>query len=162
MATPRSSSPGRGAASPVLIVLLICVCIIGAIAVPNLHVARQRGRQKRTTGDMRTLATAMESYSIDNNMYPLTHLREPVNAETLTPLLQPRYVKVLPVRDGWGHPLLVKSSASEYTVTSQGSDGKADGPGDPKPVRNGGITSFRNDIIFSTGSFVQFPDGTMY
>ena len=31
----------------------------------------------------------------------------------------------------------------------------------PQPLNSGGTTDFRNDIIFSTGSFIQFPDGTM-
>src|SRR6266851_8081360 len=56
-----------------LIELLIVIAIIGilaAIAIPNLLSAVQRGRQKRSMSDMRTLATAVESYSVDNNIYP--------------------------------------------------------------------------------------------
>src|SRR6476661_7246661 len=56
-----------------LIELLIVIAIIGilaAIAIPNLLSAVQRGRQKRSMSDMRTLATAVESYSVDNNVYP--------------------------------------------------------------------------------------------
>src|SRR5207302_3102818 len=56
-----------------LIELLIVIAIIGilaAIAIPNLLSAVQRGRQKRSMSDMRTLATAVESYSVDNNNYP--------------------------------------------------------------------------------------------
>src|SRR5437879_282691 len=56
-----------------LIELLIVIAIIGilaAIAIPNLLNAVQRGRQKRTMSDMRALATAIESYSVDNNNYP--------------------------------------------------------------------------------------------
>ena len=56
-----------------LIELLIVIAIIGilaAIAIPNLLNAVQRGRQKRTMGDMRALALAIESYNVDNAMLP--------------------------------------------------------------------------------------------
>ena len=51
-----------------LIELLIVIAIIGilaAIAIPNLLNAVQRGKQKRSMSDMRTLATAIESYAVD-------------------------------------------------------------------------------------------------
>ena len=56
-----------------LIELLIVIAIIGilaAIAIPNLLNAVQRGKQKRTMSDMRALATAVEAYAVDNNIYP--------------------------------------------------------------------------------------------
>ena len=56
-----------------LIELLIVVAIIGiiaAIAIPNLLNAINRGRQKRTMADMRSIATAVESYEVDFNFYP--------------------------------------------------------------------------------------------
>ena len=56
-----------------LIELLIVIAIIGilaAIAIPNLLNAVQRGKQKRTMSDMRALATAVEAYAVDNNVYP--------------------------------------------------------------------------------------------
>src|SRR6185369_8263053 len=55
-----------------LIELLIVIAIIGilaAIAIPNLLNAVQRGKQKRTMSDMRTMATAIEAYAVDNNVY---------------------------------------------------------------------------------------------
>ena len=56
-----------------LIELLIVVAIIGiiaAIAIPNLLNAINRGRQKRTMADMRSIATAIETYSVDYGFYP--------------------------------------------------------------------------------------------
>ncbi len=58
-----------------LIELLIVVAIIGilaAIAVPNFMSARVRALVARTEADLRSLATAFESYRLDNNMYPPT------------------------------------------------------------------------------------------
>jgi type II secretion system protein G len=54
-----------------LIELLIVIAIIGilaAIAIPNLLNAVQRGKQKRSMSDMRTMATAVEAYAVDNNV----------------------------------------------------------------------------------------------
>src|SRR5215510_5849173 len=57
-----------------LIELLIVVAIIGiiaAIAIPNLLNAIDRSKQKRTMADMRSIGTACEEYSIDNQFYPV-------------------------------------------------------------------------------------------
>ncbi|NIM01008.1 MAG: prepilin-type N-terminal cleavage/methylation domain-containing protein, partial [Acidobacteria bacterium] len=56
-----------------LIELLIVVAIIGiiaAIAIPNLLNAIDRGKQKRTMADLRSIGTAVEEYSVDNTVYP--------------------------------------------------------------------------------------------
>lgn len=141
-----------------LIELLIVVAIIGiiaAIAIPNLLNAIQRGKQKRTMGDMRTIATANESYSIDNNQYVIQAAGDVASSASS---LEPTYVKKMPRNDGWNTTFKYESAGTEYTVQSYGKD-KAVGGGGTVEL-NGGTTSFANDIIFSTGSFVQFPDGT--
>lgn len=56
-----------------LIELLIVVAIIGilaAIAVPNFLNAQVRAKVARVEADFRSLATALESYRLDNNDYP--------------------------------------------------------------------------------------------
>lgn len=75
-----------------LIELLIVVAIIGilaAIAVVNYLNAQIRTRLARTTADMRTIATAMESYKIDNDSYPPTagqyELTTPISYITMWP-----------------------------------------------------------------------------
>ena len=145
-----------------LIELLIVVAIIGiiaAIAIPNLLNAIQRGKQKRTMGDMRTAATACETYSIDNNAY---YKSAAANLSTLAAAMEPTYVKKLPSKDGWVTDMRYISAAptagTAYTITSYGKDKGINGGG--TVAANGGTTDFRNDIIFSTGSFIQFPDGT--
>lgn len=57
-----------------LIELLIVVAIIAtlaAIAVPNFLEAQVRSKVSRTRADMRSLATAVETYRVDTNYYPL-------------------------------------------------------------------------------------------
>ena len=136
-----------------LIELLIVVAIIGiiaAIAIPNLLNAIQRGKQKRTMGDIRTIATAVESYSIDNNQYPNTSGA----TANLSAFLEPTYIKKLPTQDGWNNAFQYDTDTTEYTLTSYGKDGSASGPA------SGGTTDFRHDQIFSTGSFVTWAEGT--
>ena len=56
-----------------LIELLIVVAIIGilaAIAVPNFLNAQVRAKVARAEGDHRSIATALETYRLDYNMYP--------------------------------------------------------------------------------------------
>lgn len=57
-----------------LIELLIVVAIIGilaAIAVPNFLNAHTRAQIAKAESEMKTIITALESYRIDNNLYPL-------------------------------------------------------------------------------------------
>ena len=100
-------------------VIFVLASIIVGIALPNVLNARQRGRQKRTMSDLRTVGTAAESYSIDNARYPVV-----LSIEALAPFVEPTYVKVLPRRDGWGREFRFESTAEEYTVASSGSDGR--------------------------------------
>lgn len=71
---PRPASPAaRKPRAFTLIELLIVVAIIAilaAIAVPNFLEAQVRSKVSRVKADMRSLATALESYAVDNNEYP--------------------------------------------------------------------------------------------
>ena len=56
-----------------LIELLIVVAIIGilaAIAIPNFLQAQTRSKVARAEAEQRQVATALETYYIDNNVYP--------------------------------------------------------------------------------------------
>src|SRR5258706_1489699 len=74
-----------------LIELLIVVAIIGiiaAIAIPNLLNAIDRGKQKRTMADMRSVGTAVESYAVDNNVYPTANTAAALRLQEHTTELQ--------------------------------------------------------------------------
>ena len=62
--------------------------IIAAIAIPNLLNAIDRGKQKRTMADIRSLGTAVETYSIDNNDYPTA-----ATMAALEVVLEPTYIR---------------------------------------------------------------------
>ena len=145
-----------------LIELLIVVAIIGiiaAIAIPNLLNAVDRSKQKRTMADVRYLGTGLESYAIDNTLYPIQASEVDVASSSLIPAIEPLYTRNAPPLDGWGIPTRFQSDGLAYTIGSLAKDGNA---GDSLSVAGtGGPTNdFDCDIVFSQGSFVQWPEGT--
>jgi len=150
-----------------LIELLIVVAIIGilaAIAIPNLLTAMQRSKQKRTMADMRTIATAWEARATDVNKYNAAGISIPgstVSIAALAGKVEPTYIKVMPRKDGWSNnwslamdqAMNASAAAQVYMIRSYGKDGKADG------ATGGATTLFDCDIIYSNGSFVQYPEG---
>jgi len=168
----KSTSHRERASGFTLIELLVVVAIIGvlaAIAIPNLLNALQRGKQKRTMADMRTLATAIESYNVDNSSYPsaLTCPGPQVLPDNSDPgvftldsnswsVLKPTYIALPPWSDGWHHSLhyTVDNQLFAYALVSYGRDGFADGA-----VACGTTTDFNSDIVYTNGTFVQYPDG---
>jgi general secretion pathway protein G len=146
-----------------LIELLIVVAIIGiiaAIAIPNLLNAIDRGKQKRTMADIRSIGTAVEAYAVDNNAYPSwgeDTVANTVGQDTDDGGVEPIYIKQCPETDGWTNDLYYWSATGgDYTVGSPGKDG-----GDPDlNLSAGGTTSFTDDIVFSNGAFTQYPEGT--
>ena len=144
----------RNAKGFTLIELLIVVAIIGiiaAIAIPNLLNAIDRGKQKRSMSDLRSVGTAIESYAVDTNIYPSSG-----SMAALATVLQPIYIRNLPLKDGWSNDMVFTASSNTgYTVGSGGKDGGA-----LTVVGTGGpTTNFNDAIIFNNGSFVQWPDG---
>jgi general secretion pathway protein G len=136
-----------------LIELLIVVAIIGiiaAIAIPNLLNAIDRGKQKRTMADLRSLGTAVESYSIDNNQYPIA-----TAMNTLEGLIEPIYIRTAPLADGWSRTFTVACAQIEYTLCSGGKDGGA-----CTTDSAGAQQSFNSSIVFANGQFVQWPEGS--
>ena len=138
-----------------LIELLIVVAIIGiiaAIAIPNLLNAIDRGKQKRSMADIRSLGTATESYAVDNNFYPKVN-----SYAAVQPFLQPIYIKTAPAADGWNKTWEFQGDTTngvDYTLLSRAKDGVAS-------TNNGGQTNdFNCDILFSGGQFFQWPQGT--
>ena len=141
----------RNAKGFTLIELLIVVAIIGiiaAIAIPNLLNAIDRGKQKRTMADMRSIGTAIESYSVDFSHYPQGNLG------AVTGVLEPIYIKKMPQLDGWRGTFDVNSVADTgYTIESFAKAGADD-------ADTGGQTQdFEADILFIDGQFAQWPEG---
>jgi type II secretion system protein G len=56
-----------------LLIVVAIIAILAAIAIPNFLSAQVRSKVSRTKSDMRSVATALESYCVDNNVYPWTN-----------------------------------------------------------------------------------------
>lgn len=152
-----------------LIELLIVVAIIGiiaAIAIPNLLVALQKGKQKATMGDLKSIGTGIESYITDWAFAPAS---DPVANGGAT-WFEPFYIKISPQADGWGHPWgYVSQTANddEYSIFSAGRNGTAAGPGTTIETPTGPlgvqyicttVSDFNWDIVFSNGNYTIGPD----
>ena len=123
--------------------------IIAAIAIPNFLNAVDRGKQKRTMADLRSIGTAVEAYAVDRNVYPV--------AETIADLgevLVPQYLERIPAMDGWQRPFQVQSNPENYLIYSFGKDGVGES------CEEAVTTTFNDEICFADGQFVRYPSGT--
>ncbi len=148
-----------------LVELLIVIAIIGivaAIAIPNLLTALQKGKQKSTMGDMKTISGAIEEYMSDNYMAPGDGA---VNLITgLEVYIEPFYIRMLPSKDGWGSTFTYQSGAADdndrdaYSVYSYGRNQAMDvvDPGNSDYIVNT-MSGFDNDICISNGTFTYKP-----
>jgi prepilin-type N-terminal cleavage/methylation domain-containing protein len=62
-----------------LLIVVAIIAILAAIAVPNFLEAQVRSKVARCKADMRSMATGVESYCVDNNTYPLYGQIKPTN-----------------------------------------------------------------------------------
>ncbi len=140
--------------SPELIVLLPVASVAGiasAVAIPNLLQATEKGKQKRTMGDLKSAGMAIESYLTDYAKSP-----DAAAFEDLRVQLEPFHIKTLPLKDAWGHPFLyVKSGTDGFKIASPGKDGIFLGWQQQGAYPAG---QAEQDIIFANGQFVYGPD----
>lgn len=129
------------------IVLFICFLV-----VVNTMGAVSASRSKRTMSDMRSIATAIEAYGVDYDVYP--------KARSITELsssLSPLYIKQIPPRDGWGRDFRYETSDDQksYVLVSAGKDGKFEQPGvwgyPEGPTNDDGL-----DIVYQDGRFIRY------
>jgi type II secretion system protein G len=146
-----------------LIELLIVVAIIGiiaAIAIPNLLNAINRGRQKRSMADLRTVGTAVEAYAVDMAFYPDFNSGGGAPFDgTWFGYLEPTYVKTVPRADGWRTAFEAASESRFYTMGSAARDRVFESDLADN-IYNGRTTqSMDCDIVYSLGSFMSYPEG---
>ena len=161
----------RGRRGFTILEVLIVVAIIGivaAIAIANYLNALQKTKQKRTMADMRSVAMAWESRATDTKSYNaaavgFTMPASNITFSVFTTLLAPTYMRNIPRIDGWGYPLefatdqpIGGSQATTYAIRSPGRDGVFSGTS----YTPGPTTGFDCDIVYSSGSFVVWPEGT--
>ncbi len=138
-----------------LIELLIVVAVIGiiaAIAIPNLLNAIDRGKQKRSMVDLRSVATAIEGYAIEFNFYPVAGDMTSLAAAATS--VVPQYIATMPMQDAWRNDFYLHSEALGYTIASGGKDG-----GGLTGVVWGPFQGFDDPIVLMGGQFMAWPEG---
>ncbi|MGD8439598.1 MAG: type II secretion system protein [Holophagae bacterium] len=148
----RETGPAHQAGFTI-IELLIVVAVIGilvAVAIPDLIGAIQRSRQSRTVADIRMISEGIEAYQNDHSFYPL------VDSGTVADLGEDLtiYIRRFNHVDGWREPIYYESDGHHYTVISFGADGSS-----TLPYTDGPTNRFEADIVFTDGSFLQWPEG---
>lgn len=165
-APPQLIAPARRSNAALIIIgvvlgaffLIAMLGIIAAIAIPNFLTATERSKQKRTMADLRSIATAVEAYAVDNNHYP--DVKSPTS---LAEVISPTYIREVPRTDGWLHPLRYEcftkvTPCDTYFVASGGKDGAFEH--DPLNGYTPRATNdFNADLVYSNGNFVQYPEG---
>jgi hypothetical protein len=113
---------------------------------------------------MRTMATAVEAYAVDNNFYPnaactaekFTNITTVMDDSSLS-VLSPTYIANPVRRDGWSKFAYYKTQNADqqYGFRSYGRDNAVQAS---PPC--GTTTNFNDDIIYSNGGFIQWPEGS--
>ena len=82
-----------------LLIVVAIIAILAAIAVPNFLEAQTRSKVSRVRADHRSLATAIESYYLDNNQYPAFFggSTPPAGTRSANILANPNAAVVLPL-----------------------------------------------------------------
>lgn len=132
-----------------LIELLIVVAIIGiiaAIAVPNLLTAIQRSKRSRTVADIRAIGTALGSYQVDCNIFPvksngvLSDIAFKPKGNTAQGMTVDYFEGAS--KDAWGQSFYYSSNSQGYTLKSWGKDKNSNQAGE-----------FESNIIYVNGQF---------
>ena len=142
----------RAAVVTVIVVLaavsLIGIC--GAIVLPNLIPSMQRSHQKRTMADIRTFGNAVDAYAADNRVCPPS-----------LEVLVPKYLRAIPRNDMRGFPYQYACwGGKSYVIAGVGKDGRLERslPAAASQPQHA-TTNFDCDIVYSNGSFVEYPEG---
>jgi hypothetical protein len=153
--------------------MVLAWIMISFVFSPDLMRNGQRSRQFRTMAAMRAVMAAVEKYGETNGVYPATQ-----DIEKLARLLEPRYIprndsfgrplepNYIPRTDGWGRPLeyfrVVLPKSEGYVIRSAGCDGLFEKK-DPTAYAytEGGVQGMERDIVFSSVSGSQWPEGDM-
>jgi prepilin-type N-terminal cleavage/methylation domain-containing protein len=184
----QSTSHRAGAFTLIeLLIVVAIIAILAAIAVPNFLEAQVRSKVSRMKADIRTIATAVESYGVDHNAYP-PH-RDALDNEIGYPdryffLTTPiSYLSTIPARDvfavdaigGQGgselwvswtnfksfadtHALAAVDETHRWMLRSRGPDGENEGNSVRNAFMNGGIAAGPSMIYDPTNGSVSRGD----
>ncbi len=119
-----------------MIVVLAIIALLAAMIVPNVIGRPDEARVTAAKADLRTVASALKTYRLDNGAYPTTE-------QGLAALVERTSVEPVPARwpedgylpdvptDPWGRPYVYRSPGQDrgFDLISYGKDGKEGGEG---------------------------------
>lgn len=114
-----------------------------------------KGKQKTIMLDLRDIGMAIEHYMSDTHHAPKAN-----SIKELKKIIEPYYIKTVPLRDPWGHEYhykVDKDNPRSYWIASGGSDGKLAGFEQLGVYIVYTIQDFAFDIIFSNRKFTFRP-----
>ena len=123
-----------------LLIVVAIISILATIAVPNFLEAQTRAKVSRTQNDLRSVATALEAYRVDNNSYPRTELMVALSRRLMILTAPISYMTQLPT-----DPFFVKSQAGLAGF-------------EPNYVYASGNIYFGSTVLFNQPSYL----GTIY
>lgn len=140
-----SSTRRRKADAWILVCAVICIL---AIAIPDYLTHARRARQKVTVGNIIRVRQAISEYGKKTGHYPdVTTIKE------LVKLLEPTYLKITPLVDGWGWPLEYRHINKEDLAAHGITHTKYREPSDGFVIRSPG-----SDGIFQYQDPFNYPD----
>jgi len=141
-----------GSRTTFLVSLMVLFSLSAWFILPNMTGAIDRGRQKRTMADMRTVGMALADYRDSHGVYPQMNDPRELQQELTG------YLRALPTHDGWHNPFVFHMSSTSYTLVSWGKCGQPDIPSSLE-CPPGTTADFRADIVYSDGKFARWPQG---
>lgn len=128
--------PESGVTLIEMMVVLVIIAIVAALIVPNVIGRPDEARVTVAKTDVRTIASSLEMYRLDNRAYPST--AQGLEALVARPTAPPvpvswsggGYLQRVPV-DPWGRPYVYHSpgEGTPFELLSLGVDGKPGGDG---------------------------------
>lgn len=98
-----------------LLIVVAIIAILAAIAVPNFLEAQTRAKVSRVKADLRTLATALESYVTDFNDYPY-YAETGIQSPLTTPIA---YLSSDATTDPFNKGILTRGATGAFELVHQ-------------------------------------------
>jgi len=130
-----------------MVLVLQTITIMALIMIPMLWTAFEKSKQRTTMADMKTIATALATYKIDSNYYPMVS-----DITQLVSVLAPNYVIEVKTVDAWNHTMDYAANLETYSLESFGRDG-ANGMNITYNTRD----VYDLDILLANGRFAASP-----
>ena len=125
-----------------IMVVIVVIAIIAAMVAPNVFKNVNEAKRTSAMAQMETLATALDSYKMDNNRYPSTEqglaaLWEAPTVEQARNWKGPYLRKNIPL-DPFGNPYVYvfpgEQNPTGFDLYSLGNDGAVGGEGDDADI----------------------------